>query len=55
VAGVEIDRFEADAAGQAILSTRFTIRPIGGGPVREDQMDAGLPPSGPGQAPWCWR
>lgn len=49
VAGVEIDRFEADAAGQAVLSARFTLRAAdGGSALRDGRVEASVAPSGLG-------
>ena len=49
VAGVEIDRFETDGAGQAVLSAKFTIRPAGSGSaIRDGRVEASAAPSGLG-------
>ena len=49
VAGVEIDRFETDGAGQAVLSAKFTIRPAASdGAIRDGRVEAGVAPSGLG-------
>ncbi len=49
MAGVEIDRFEADGAGQAVLSAKFPIRPAGRDSVpRDGRVEASVTPSGLG-------
>jgi uncharacterized lipoprotein YmbA len=49
VAGVEIDRFETDGAGQAVLSAKFTVRPAGNDSVlRDGRVEASVAPTGLG-------
>lgn len=46
---VAIDRFEADAAGQALLSATFAIRRFGGPRTpREGRVEESVAPAGPG-------
>ncbi|MBS0517625.1 MAG: membrane integrity-associated transporter subunit PqiC [Proteobacteria bacterium] len=49
IVSVDIDRFEADAAGQAVLSANFTIRRFGRpSALREGRIDEHVAPSSPG-------